>query len=242
MHAAYIRPGGVSKDLPVNLLRDIYSFVCQYDSRINEIEELLTRNRIWRQRLLNVGIVSSNSAVSFGLSGPLLRSVGIKWDLRKNTTYEVYRKLKFKVPYSLNGDCYDRYLLRIEELRQSNSLILQVLNNIPKGKVKVENYKIVPPLRLQTKSLMESLIHHFKLFSSGIIVKKGEAYVGVEAPKGEFGVYLISDNSEIPYRCKIRAPGFAHLQTINYISKGHLIADVVTIIGTLDIVFGEIDR
>jgi len=142
----------------------------------------------------------------------------------------------------LNGDCYDRYLLRIEELRQSNSLILQVLNNIPKGKIKVENYKIVPPLRFQTKSLMESLIHHFKIFSNGIFVNKGETYVGVEAPKGEFGVFLVSNNSSIPYRCKIRAPGFTHLQTINYISKGHLIADVVTIIGTLDIVFGEIDR
>ena len=242
MHAAYIRPGGVSKDLPVNLLKDIYSFVCQYDSRINEIEELLTRNRIWRQRLLNVGIISAKSALNFSVSGPLLRSVGVKWDLRKNTSYEAYRKLKFKVPYSLNGDCYDRYLLRIEELRQSNSLIFQVLNNIPKGKVKVENYKIVPPLRSQTKSLMESLIHHFKLFSNGICVNKGEAYVGLEAPKGEFGVFLVSDNSEIPYRCKIRAPGFIHLQTINYISKGHLIADIVTIIGTLDIVFGEIDR
>jgi NADH:ubiquinone oxidoreductase subunit D len=182
------------------------------------------------------------SALSFCLSGPLLRSVGIKWDLRKNTSYEVYRKLEFKVPYSLNGDCYDRYLLRIEELRQSNSLILQVLNNIPKGKIKVENYKIVPPIRIQTKSLMESLIHHFKFFSNGIFVPKGEAYIGVEAPKGEFGVYLVSNNSEVPYRCKIRAPGFFHLQTVNYISRGHLIADVVTIIGTLDIVFGEIDR
>jgi NADH:ubiquinone oxidoreductase subunit D len=192
--------------------------------------------------LLNVGIISVDSALNFSLSGPLLRSVGIKWDLRKNACYESYRKLKFKVPYSLNGDCYDRYLLRIEELRQSNSLILQVLNNMPKGKIKVENYKIVPPLRFQAKSLMESLIHHFKIFSNGIFVNKGEAYVGVEAPKGEFGVYLVSNNSGIPYRCKIRAPGFTHLQTINYISKGHLIADVVTIIGTLDIVFGEIDR
>lgn len=192
--------------------------------------------------MLNVGIISTSSALNFGLSGPLLRSVGVKWDLRKNTSYEAYRKLQFKVPYSFNGDCYDRYLLRIEELRQSNSLILQVLDNIPKGKIKVENYKIVPPLRFQTKSLMESLIHHFKIFSNGIFVNTGEAYVGVEAPKGEFGVYLISNNSEIPYRCKIRAPGFTHLQTINYISKGHLIADVVTIIGTLDIVFGEIDR
>jgi NADH dehydrogenase (ubiquinone) Fe-S protein 2 len=242
MHAAYIRPGGVSKDLPINLLKDIYAFVNQYSSRINEIEELLTRNRVWRQRLLNVGIVSLDSALSFSLSGSLLRSVGIKWDLRKNTSYEVYKKLNFKVPYSLNGDCYDRYLLRIEELRQSNSLILQVLNNIPKGKIKVENYKIVPPSRSQTKNLMESLIHHFKLFSCGIFVKKGETYVGIEAPKGEFGVYLVSNNSGTPYRCKIRAPGFSHLQIINYISKGHLIADVVTIIGTLDIVFGEIDR
>jgi NADH dehydrogenase (ubiquinone) Fe-S protein 2 len=188
MHAAYIRPGGVNRDLPVGLLKDIYSFVCQYESRINEIEELLTRNRIWRQRLLNVGIISVNSALSYSLSGCLLRSVGVKWDLRKNTSYEVYHKLKFKVPYSLNGDCYDRYLLRIEELRQSNLLILQVLNNIPKGKVKVENYKIIPPMRFQTKSLMESLIHHFKLFSNGIFIAKGETYIGVEAPKGEFGV------------------------------------------------------
>jgi NADH dehydrogenase (ubiquinone) Fe-S protein 2 len=242
LHSAYIRPGGVNKDLPINLLEDIYVFVCQYDSRINEMEELLTRNRIWKQRLLNVGIISYKSALSFGLSGPLLRSVGIKWDLRKNTSYEAYKKLSFKVPYSLNGDCYDRYLLRIEELRQSNSLILQVLNKIPKGKIKLENYKIVPPLRFQTKNLMEGLIHHFKLFSSGIFINKGESYIAVEAPKGEFGVYLISNNSEIPYRCKIRAPGFTHLQVINYISKGHLIADVVTIIGTLDIVFGEIDR
>jgi NADH:ubiquinone oxidoreductase subunit D len=183
-----------------------------------------------------------NSALNFSLSGPLLRSVGVKWDLRKNTSYECYRKLKFKIPYSLNGDCYDRYLLRIEELRQSNSLILQVINNIPKGKVKVENYKIIPPLHSQTKKLMESLIHHFKLFSNGIFIIKNESYVGVEAPKGEFGVYLSSNDSGTPYRCKIRAPGFTHLQTINYISKGHLIADVVTIIGTLDIVFGEIDR
>jgi NADH dehydrogenase (ubiquinone) Fe-S protein 2 len=242
MHSAYIRPGGVSKDLPINLLRDIYLFVSQYNSRINEIEELLTRNRIWKQRLLNVGIVSKETAFSFGLTGVLLRSTGVQWDLRKNNPYEVYKKLKFKVPYSTNADCYDRYLLRIEELRQSTFLILQVLNNIPKGNIKTENYKIVPPLRFQTKKLMESLIHHFKFYSNGIVVNKGEVYVGVEAPKGEFGIYLVSDNSKIPYRCKIRAPGFTHLQSINYFSKGHLIADVVTIIGTLDIVFGEIDR
>jgi NADH dehydrogenase (ubiquinone) Fe-S protein 2 len=242
MHAAYIRPGGVSKDLPIDLLKDIYSFVRQYDSRINEIEELLTRNRIWRQRLLNVGILSTKMAMSYGFTGVLLRSTGIRWDLRKSTPYETYSKISFKVPYSNNGDCYDRYLLRIEELRQSNQIILQVLNNIPAGKVRVEDYKLTAPTRKQTKTSMESLIHHFKLYSSGVIVPRGETYVGVEAPKGEFGVYLVADNTEIPYRCKIRTPGFMHLQAINYLAKGHLIADVVTIIGTLDIVFGEIDR
>jgi NADH dehydrogenase (ubiquinone) Fe-S protein 2 len=242
MHAAYIRPGGVSKDLPIDLLKDIYSFVRQYDSRINEIEELLTRNRIWRQRLLNVGILSTKMAMSYGFTGVLLRSTGIRWDLRKSMPYETYSKISFKVPYSNNGDCYDRYLLRIEELRQSNQIILQVLNNIPAGKVRVEDYKLTAPTRKQTKTSMESLIHHFKLYSSGVIVPRGETYVGVEAPKGEFGVYLVADNTEIPYRCKIRTPGFMHLQAINYLAKGHLIADVVTIIGTLDIVFGEIDR
>jgi len=242
MHAAYFRPGGVFRDLPISLLNDIYSFVLQYNSRINEIEELLTRNRIWRQRLLNIGIVSTKSALSFGFSGVLLRSTGVKWDLRKNIPYEIYSTLKFKIPYSLNGDCYDRYLLRIEELRQSNSLILQILNVIPEGPIRIENNKITPPPRKQTKNLMESLIHHFKLFSEGVVIQENENYIAVEAPKGEFGIYLISNNSEIPYRCKIRAPGFCHLQAINYLVKGHLIADVVTVIGTLDIVFGEIDR
>lgn len=242
MHAGYFRIGGVNKDLPINLLKDIYQFVLQYNSRINEMEELLTRNRIWRQRLINIGIVSNKASLSFGFSGVLLRSTGVKWDLRKNMSYEIYSDLNFKIPYSLNGDCYDRYLLRVEELRQSNSLILQVLNNIPLGKVKVENYKIIPPTKTQTKNLMESLIHHFKLYSEGLIVNKNEGYVAVEAPKGEFGIFLISKNSETPYRCKIRAPGFMHLQAINYMAKGYLIADVVTIIGTLDIVFGEIDR
>jgi NADH dehydrogenase (ubiquinone) Fe-S protein 2 len=242
MHASYFRPGGVFRDLPISLLNDIYSFVLQYNSRINEIEELLTRNRIWRQRLLNIGIVSNKSALSFGFSGVLLRSTGIKWDLRKNVPYEIYSTLDFKIPYSLNGDCYDRYLLRIEELRQSNSLILQILNNIPEGPIRIENNKITPPSRKQTKNLMESLIHHFKLYSEGVVLQENENYIAVEAPKGEFGLYLISNNSEIPYRCKIRAPGFWHLQAINYMVKGHLIADVVTIIGTLDIVFGEIDR
>jgi len=181
-------------------------------------------------------------SLNFSLSGPLIRSAGIKWDLRKNTSYEIYNNLKFKVPYSVNGDCYDRYLLRMEELRQSNYLILQILNKLPRGSIKVDNKKIVPPYRYQAKNLMEGLIHHFKLYSGGFSVLQGEVYVGVEAPKGEFGIYLISDNSEVPYRCKIKTPGFMHLQVINYISKSHLMADIVTIIGTLDIVFGEIDR
>jgi NADH dehydrogenase I D subunit len=242
MHAAYIRPGGVSKDLPIGLLNDIYMFISQYSSRINEIEEVLTKNTIWSQRLLNVGIVSWETACSFSFTGVQLRSTGIPWDLRKTRPYECYAGLKFKVPYSEDGDCYDRYLLRIQELYQSNEIITQIINEIPKGAIKVEDYKIVPPLRKHTKIAMESLIHHFKLYSNGFIVPKSETYVGIEAPKGEFGIYLMSDNSEVPYRCKIRAPGFNHLQAINYVAKGHLIADVVTIIGTLDIVFGEIDR
>jgi len=242
MHSAYICPGGVVKDLPINLLKNIYYFVLQYNTRINEIESLLTRNRIWKQRLLNVGIVSKKTGLSFSFTGVLLRSTGILWDLRKSCSYEIYNQLTFKIPYSINGDCYDRYLLRIEELRQSNQLLLQVLNTIPKGSIKFENHKIIPPIRKQVKSLMESLIQHFKLYSSGIFVNKNEVYIGIEAPKGEFGIYLVSNNSEVPYRCKIRAPGFMHLQGMNYIAKGHLLADIVTIIGTCDVVFGEIDR
>ena len=211
------------------------------DSVIKELEKRVSQFEPSVESV-NIGIVSNKTALSFGFSGVLLRSTGIKWDLRKNYCYEIYHKLNFKVPYSLNGDCYDRYLLRIEELRQSNNIILQTLNKMPIGKVKIENYKITPPTKNQTKNLMESLIHHFKLYSEGLIISKNENYVSVEAPKGEFGIYLISNNSEIPFRCKIRAPGFMHLQAINYMSKGHLIADVVTIIGTLDIVFGEIDR
>ena len=242
MHASYIRLGGVSKDLPYDLIEKITTFVNQYDYRINEIEELLTRNRIWRQRLLNIGMVSSKESLGLGLTGVLLRASGIKWDLRKTNPYEIYSHLNFKIPFSINGDSYDRYLIRIEELRQSTSLILQVINKIPSGSFKINNYKITPPSKKQIKNSMESLIHHFKLFSGNLIITKNESYVGVESPKGEFGIYLVSDNTESPYRCKIRAPGFIHLQALNYMGKSHLIADVVTIIGTLDIVFGEIDR
>lgn len=242
MHASYIRLGGVNQDLPEDLIEEIANFVNQYYFRVDEIEELLTRNRIWRQRLLNIGTVSSKESLSLGLTGVLLRASGIKWDLRKTNPYEIYLNLNFKVPFSLNGDSYDRYLIRIEELRQSTNLILQVLNKLPSGAFKINNYKLTPPSKKQIKNSMESLIHHFKLFSGNLRIPQNESYVGVESPKGEFGIYLVSDNSEIPYRCKIRAPGFIHLQAINYMGKSHLIADIVTIIGTLDIVFGEIDR
>ena len=242
MHASYIRPGGVHKDIPFGLLQDIYAFISNFSSRITEIEELLTNNRIWKQRLINIGIISMSQSFSFSFSGVQVRAVGIKWDLRKNVPYEIYSFLKFKVPYSLNGDCYDRYLIRIEELYQSIGIMLQVINSIPTGAIKTLDSKITPPNRVVLKSSMESIIHHFKLYSSGFSVKEGHAYVGTEAPKGEFGIYLVTNGSDIPYRCKIRAPGFFHLQAINYLAKGHLLADVVTIIGTLDIVFGEIDR
>ena len=186
MHSAYIRPGGVSKDLPEGLLNSIYLFSTQYNCRINEIEELLTRNRIWRQRLYNIGVVSAKSALSFGFSGVLLRATGINWDLRKNRSYEIYNKLTFRVPTSGKGDSYARYLLRIEELRQSNWIIAQILNEIPSGQIKVENFKLVPPSVKQTKNIMESLIHHFKLYCNGLTIVKSETYVGIEAPKGEF--------------------------------------------------------
>lgn len=242
MHTAYIRPGGVSRDLPQGLLNDIWNFTINYSSRIDEIEELLTSSRIWRQRLLNVGIISKAFALNYSCSGPTLRSVGIPWDLRKNMPYETYDTIKFSAPISSNGDCFDRYIIRIEEMRQSLNIIQQAILNIPIGLIKAENYKIVIPKRQQLKYSMVSLINHFKLYSEGFSVTKGELYTGVEAPKGEFGIYLISDGTNKPFRCKIRSPGFFHLQMIDYISKQHLLADVVTIIGTLDLVFGEIDR
>lgn len=242
MHAAYIRPGGVASDIPLGLCDDIYKFATQFSSRIDELEELLTENRIWKQRLVDVGVISLEQALDWGLTGPLLRSTGCSWDLRKTQPYDVYSKMNFDVPIGLRGDCYDRYCIRVEEMRQSLRIIIQCINEMPKGNIKIEDKKISPPSRSEIKSSMESLIHHFKLFSEGFNVNVGETYCAVEHPKGEFGVFLVSDNSNKPYRCKIKAPGFAHLQAIDYLSKGHLLADVVTIIGTLDIVFGEIDR
>lgn len=242
MHAAYFRPGGVNQDLPKGLLNDIYIFCEQFNTRLDEIEEMLTNNRIWKQRLVDIGIVSSKDALNLGFSGVMLRGSGISWDLRKTQPYEVYDQLEFDIPVGTNGDCYDRYLIRIEEMRQSIRLILQILNKIPQGPIKLDDKKITNPNRIQIKNSMESLIHHFKYYSENISVNSGETYTVIEAPKGEYGVYLISDGTNKPYRCKIKSPGFLHLQALDFIAKNHMIADVVTIIGTLDVVFGEIDR
>lgn len=242
MHAAYFRPGGVSMDLPEGLLNDIYLFIEQFNLRLLEVEEMLTENRIWKQRLVDIGVVSSSDALDWGFSGVMLRGSGIKWDLRKSQPYEIYNNLEFNVPVGSNGDCYDRYLIRIFEMKESLKIIEQCLNEIPLGMIKTEDNKLTPPSRKNMKQSMESLIHHFKIYTQGFVVPFNEVYAASEAPKGEFGVYLISNNTNRPYRCKIKAPGFAHLQALDFMSKGHLIADVVTIIGTQDIVFGEVDR
>ena len=242
MHAAYIRPGGVAQDLPLGLLNDIYIFISKFNSRVDELEELLTGNRIWKQRLVDIGVVTYKTALNWGFSGVLLRGSGVNWDLRKNNSYEVYSDIQFNIPVGKNGDCYDRYLIRIAEMRESINIINQCLNKIPSGDYKVNDHKIVSPLRKNVKHSMEALINHFKLHSEGFSVPKGETYTSVEAPKGEFGVYLVSDNTNKPYRCHIKAPGFLHLQGLDVMSKGHMLADVVTIIGTQDIVFGEVDR
>ena len=242
MHAAYVRPGGVAFDLPLGLLEDIYIFVENFSARIDEMEELLTNNRIWKQRLVDIGIVTAEEAQDWGFSGVMLRGSGIQWDLRKNQPYEIYDLIDFDIPVGTNGDCYDRYLIRIEEMRQSLKIIYQCINKMPPGEIKTDDRKVTNPSRHQMKESMESVIHHFKLFTEGFTVPLGETYTCVEAPKGEFGVYLVSDGTSKPYRCKFKAPGFAHLQGLDFMSKGHMIADVVTIIGTQDIVFGEVDR
>ena len=242
MHAAYIRPGGVAQDLPLGISEDIFKFSQQFASRIDEMEEMLTNNRIWKQRLVDIGVVTADQALDWGFSGVMMRASGISWDLRKTQPYDVYDRMKFDVPVGTRGDCYDRYLIRIEEMRQSLRIIMQCLNEMPQGMIKVDDRKITPPSRSQMKQSMESLIHHFKLYTEGFVVPAGETYTAVEAPKGEFGVYLVSNGTNRPYRCKIRAPGFAHLQGIDFMSRNHMLADVVTIIGTQDIVFGEVDR
>uniref|UniRef100_A0A075D4G0 NADH dehydrogenase [ubiquinone] iron-sulfur protein 2 n=35 Tax=Sphagnum TaxID=13804 RepID=A0A075D4G0_9BRYO len=242
MHASYIRPGGVAQDMPLGLSEDIFLFTQQFASRIDEIEEMLTNNRIWKQRLVDIGTVTAQQALDWGFSGVMLRGSGVCWDLRKSAPYDVYKQLVFDVPIGTRGDCYDRYCIRIEEMRQSIQIIMQCLNQMPSGMIKADDRKLCPPSRSQMKQSMESLIHHFKLYTEGFSIPASSTYTAVEAPKGEFGVFLVSNGTNRPYRRKIRAPGFAHLQGLDFMSKHHMLADVVTIIGTQDIVFGEVDR
>jgi NADH dehydrogenase (ubiquinone) Fe-S protein 2 len=242
MHAAYIRPGGVSMDIPLGFLDDVFLFIKQFILRIDEMEEMLTTNRIWKERLVNIGVVSKKKALDWGFSGVMIRGSGIPWDLRKNIPYEIYNELSFSIPVGSIGDCYDRYLIRMEEMRQSVNIINQLLNLFEEGPIKTFNNKITSPSRISLKNSMEGAIHHFKFFSEGFSLPLSDTYTATEAPKGEFGIYLLTNNTEKPFRCKIKAPGFGHLQALNEMCQGHLIADVVTIIGTQDIVFGEIDR
>jgi NADH-quinone oxidoreductase subunit D len=269
LHAAYYRPGGVYRDLPDSmpqyqasrihnekdtrilnenrrgsLLDFIEDFTNRFPTYVDEYETLLTDNRIWKQRLVGIGVVSPERAKALGFTGPMLRGSGVEWDLRKKQPYEVYDRIDFDIPVGVNGDCYDRYLVRMEEFRQSNRIIRQCVEwlRANPGPVITSNHKVAPPSRIEMKQNMEELIHHFKLFTEGVHVPPGEVYTAVEHPKGEFGIYLISDGANKPYRLKIRAPGFAHLAAMDEMARGHMIADVVTIIGTQDIVFGEIDR
>jgi NADH-quinone oxidoreductase subunit D len=269
MHAAYFRPGGVYRDLPDtmaqyreskirgakatgelnanrsgSLLDFIDDFSKRFPEKVDEYETLLTDNRIWKQRTVGIGVVTPERAKNLGFTGPMLRGSGILWDLRKHQPYEVYEQMDFDIPLGVNGDTYDRYLVRVEEMRQANRIIRQCVEWLKAnpGPVITSNHKVAPPSRLEMKSGMEDLIHHFKLYSEGIRVPEGEAYAAVEHPKGEFGIYIVSDGANKPYRLKIRAPGFPHLAALDELSRGHMIADAVAVIGTMDIVFGEIDR
>ncbi len=242
LHANYFRPGGVHIDLPSGLADDIYDFCKKFPKVIDDLETLLTDNRIFKQRNVNIGIVSKQEALDHGFSGVMLRGSGVPWDLRKSNPYECYPDFNFKIPVGKNGDCYDRYLCRIEEMRESVSIIMQAIDKLPKGPIMTLDTKVGPPKRRDMKISMEALINHFKLYTEGYHVPKGEVYSAVEAPKGEFGVYLIADGSNKPYRCKIKAPGFTHLQAMNYMIKGHMLADVPAVLGSMDIVFGEVDR
>ena len=242
LHANYFRPGGVHQDMPRGLEEDIGKFCNSFPKIIDDLETLLTDNRIFKQRNVDIGVVSKEDALEYSFSGVMMRGSGIPWDLRKSQPYECYDQLDFKIPIGKNGDCYDRYLCRIDEMRESVKIINQCLVNIPKGPIKTLDGKISFPSKKEIKESMEALIHHFKLFTEGFHVEKDEIYSAVEAPKGEFGVYLISDGSNIPYKCKIRAPGFSHLQAMDYLIKGHMLADVPAVLASLDLVFGEIDR
>jgi len=241
-HSAYFRPGGVHQDMPAGLAEDIRGFCESFPHHIDDLERLLTENRIFKQRTVDIGKVSAAEALDWGFSGPMLRGSGVPWDLRKAQPYDVYAKMDFDVPIGRNGDCWDRYLVRMEEMRQSLRIMLQALEQMPVGPHVVNDRKVTPPPRAEMKTSMEALIHHFKLYTEGYHVPAGETYTAVEAPKGEFGVYVVSDGTNKPYRCKIRAPGFAFLQATDFMGKGHMLADVVAIIGSMDIVFGEIDR
>ena len=242
LHANYFRPGGVSKDLPAGLEEKIAAWAETFPKFIDDLETLLTNNRIWKQRTVDIGVVPAEMALAWGFTGPCLRASGVPWDLRKSQPYEMYDELEFRIAVGRNGDCYDRYLMRMAEMRESVSMIKQCLALMKPGPVKVLDHKISPPSRAEMKRSMEALIHHFKLYTEGYHVPAGATYTAVEAPKGEFGVYLVADGTNRPYRCKIRATGFAHLQAIEVMSKRHMLADAVAIIGSLDIVFGEIDR
>ena len=242
LHANYFRPGGVHIDFPTGLAEDIYEFCQNFPKVIDDLETLLTDNRIFKQRNVDIGIVSKQEALDHGFSGVMLRGSGVPWDLRKSNPYECYSDFNFKIPVGKNGDCYDRYLCRIEEMRESISIMIQAINKLPKGPIMTLDTKVGPPKRRDMKMSMEALINHFKLYTEGYRVPKGEVYAAVEAPKGEFGVYLVSDGSNKPYRCKIKAPGFTHLQAMNYMIKGHMLADVPAVLGSMDIVFGEVDR
>jgi len=269
MHAAYYRPGGVYRDLPDRMpqyaaqhsrnkraLDDMNrnrqgsvldfaeDFTRRFPGYVDDYETLLTDNRIWKQRTVGIGVVSPERAIALGFTGPMLRGSGVPWDLRKKQPYEVYDRMDFDIPVGVNGDCYDRYLVRVEEMRQSNRIVKQCVDwlRVNPGPVMTDDRKVAPPRRIEMKDDMESLIHHFKLFTEGYAVPEGEAYAAVEAPKGEFGCYIVSDGSNKPYRLKVRAPGFPHLAALNEMVVGHMLADVVAVIGTQDIVFGEIDR
>ena len=242
LHANYFRAGGVHKDLPRGLSDDIIKFCEKFPKVLDDLETLLTDNRIFKQRNVDIGIVTKQEALDYSFSGVMLRGSGIPWDLRKSQPYECYKDLDFKIPIGKNGDCYDRYLCRMEEMRESIKIIKDCIKKMPTGPVKSIDGKITPPKRKDLKNSMEALIHHFKLFSEGFRVPEGIIYTAVEAPKGEFGVYLISDGNNKPYKCKIRAPGFSHLQAMDHLLKGHMLAEVPAVLGSLDIVFGEVDR
>jgi NADH-quinone oxidoreductase subunit D len=242
MHANYFRPGGVAREMPAGLTDDIRAWMAGFPKVLDDIERLLNENRIFLQRTVDIAVVSADDAIDLGFTGPMLRASGLPWDLRKSQPYEVYELMDFDVPVGRHGDCFDRYLVRMAEMRQSLRIMAQCLDQMPPGPIKIQDFKIVPPPRLELKRSMEALIHHFKLYTEGFHVPAGETYAAVEAPKGEFGVYLVADGTNRPYRCRVRASSFPHLAALEFMARGHMLPDIPAIIGAMDIVFGEIDR